>query len=162
MKTIVAVLGYLYQGDYGIPLHALEDLKSLNVDVIDLSLGAMKAASLLNILSPDRLIILAADKKGKKELRVYKPKFEEDEISSWMDIVSNLRAYYMDLNSFLKASHAMSALPKETIVIECEAESEEGISLSEWGEECKRLMIERVKGILDGSLPLLEDEEEVE
>lgn len=163
LRIIVAALGYL-GGDYAIPWHVIEDVKkmNLNVEIIDLSLGAIKAASMLSILSPDRLIVLATRKKGKKELRIYRPIVEEDEISSWMEIYSNVRGYYMDLESFIKASHALGVLPKETIVIECEPEREDGISLSEWGLECKKLMIEKLREILAGTFnPTFKDVEEI-
>ncbi len=161
MKTIIAALGYLYQGDYSIPLHVLDELKDKKIDIVDLSLGAIKAASLLSILAPERLIILSCNKKGKKELRIYSPDLDEDQISSWMDLYSNLRAYNMDLESFLKAANSLNVLPKDTIVIECEVELENGISLSSWGKECKELMIRELEKLLGNSIPISENKEKI-
>jgi len=145
---LIAALGYLYQGDYSIPIILIDELKKEGIEVMDLSLGALKAASLLQILQPDKLIILTCDKKGKKELRIYSPKIEEDKMSSIMDLYNNLRGYYMDLDSFLKASNSLGVLPKDTKIIECEVENEEGIALSEWGKECKDMMKNKLKELL--------------
>jgi hypothetical protein len=145
---MIAALGYLYQGDYSIPIILIDELKREGIEVVDLSLGAMKAASLLQILQPDKLIILTCDKKGRKELRVYSPKIEEDRISSIMELYSNVRGYYMDLESFLKAANSFGVLPKDTTIIECEVENEEGITLSEWGKECKDMMKNELKKLL--------------
>jgi Ni,Fe-hydrogenase maturation factor len=141
---VIAFLGYLYQGDYSIPIKLADELKAKGLDVLDLSLGAMKAADILRILSPNKLIILTADKKGKKELRIYKPDDIENKISTWIDVISSMSAYYMDINSFLKVAKSLDVLPEDTTIIECEVELDEGIELSEWGKECLELMKKKI------------------
>lgn len=155
---MIAALGYFYQGDYSIPIILVDELRKEGIEVLDLSLGAMKAASLLQILSPDKLIILTCDKKGKKELRIYTPKIDEDRMSSIIGLYTNLRGYYMDLDSFLKAANSLGVLPRDTKIIECEVEKEEGTELSEWGKECKNMMKNKVKELL-GSIPHSEQNE---
>lgn len=145
---MIAVLGYLYQGDYSIPILLSEELRRDGIDVIDLSLGAMRAASLLQSLSPEKLILLTCGKKGKKEIRVYKPEIQEDQLASFMDVYNNMRGYFMDLESFFKAANSLGALPEDIEVIECEIELEEGLGLSTWGEQCKEMMKKKVKELL--------------
>ena len=143
---MIAAVGYWYQGDYQIPLIVMEELRREGIEVVDLSLGAIKASTFLSELSPSRLILLASQKRGKKELRVYRPEIE-DPFSQWAELYTNMKAYYMDVDSLIKAAIALGSLPEDTIVIECEVEKEEG-DLSEWGKECAKMMKEEVHKIL--------------
>ena len=145
MSTVAAV-GYWYKGDYQIPLIAMEELRKEGIEVIDLSMGAIKASTFLYEISPSKLIVLASEKRGKKELRVYKPE-REDAFSDWADIYNNMKAYFMDVESLIKSSNALGSLPDETIIIECEVENEDG-EMSDWGKECLKLMKEEVHKIL--------------
>jgi len=149
-KAVVAVLGYLFKSDYAIPLIVMEELRKKGIEVIDLSLGAFKAASFLEILSPSKLIILTAEKRGKKEFRIYKPEFNSDPIGNWVTIYRNLLAYDTSIDSFLKVAYSMNVLPKDTIILECEVvDDREDIRLSEWGKECVKIMINEVLRLLN-------------
>ena len=143
---MIASVGYWYKGDYQIPLIVMEELRKEGVEVVDLSMGAIKASTFLSELSPSRLIILASQKRGKKELRVYRPE-PGDPFSQWAEIYNGMRAYFMDVDSLIKAAAALGSLPEDTIIIECEVENEDG-ELSEWGKECAKMMKEEVYRLL--------------
>jgi len=144
----LAALGYLYQGDYSIPLRAMEELRREGLEVLDLSLGAFKAASLLQHVSPSILVILTAERRGKRELRLYRPGGVVSPFSTWMEISTSVKAYYMDVDTFLKVSRSLGVLPDLTLVLECEVERDEGMELSQWGKECLRMMKEKAMELL--------------
>jgi len=147
MPTIVAV-GYWYKGDYQIPLLLMEELRGEGVEVLDLSLGAIKASTFLSELSPSKLIILASEKRGRKELRVYKiNRQEESPYEAWAEVYNNMRAYFMDVDSLIKTAIALNSLPDDTTVIEFEVENTDG-ELSQWGKECMELMKKEVLKLL--------------
>ncbi|MBB5254486.1 hypothetical protein [Sulfurisphaera ohwakuensis] len=139
----IGSIGYWYKGDYQIPLLVMEELRKENIDVIDFSLGAIKASTFLSELDIDNLILLASEKRGKQELRIYKPEFEDSVFSDFLDVYSNLKAYYMDVDSFLRMARVLGALPSNLTVIECEVINEEG-EISEWGKICKEMMKKEV------------------
>jgi hypothetical protein len=148
-KAIIAAIGYLFKSDYAIPLIVMEELRKRGFEVVDLSLGAFKGASFLELLSPQKLIILAAEKRGNRELRVYKPKFSSNPVSDWISAYRTLQTYDIGVDAFIKVASAMNLLPGDTIIIECEVvKDEEGIGLSEWGENCAKLMINEVLRLL--------------
>ncbi|MEM1599217.1 MAG: hypothetical protein QXW51_00115, partial [Sulfolobaceae archaeon] len=92
-KTIIAAIGYFFKSDYAIPIIVMDELRKNGIEVLDLSLGAFKASSFLELLSPQRLIILTAEKRGKKELRIYKPERFSDPINNWISMYRNLLTY---------------------------------------------------------------------
>jgi len=139
----VAAVGYWYKGDYQIPLLIMEELREKGIDVIDLSLGAIKASTFLSELNLDHLILLASEKRGKKELRVYKPESDDSPFSEYLEIYSGMKAYFMDVDSPLKMARAMGSLPMDMTVIECEVINEDG-EISEWGKLCKEMAKEEV------------------
>ncbi|BFH73941.1 hypothetical protein SJAV_18850 [Sulfurisphaera javensis] len=139
----IGAVGYWYKGDYQIPLLVMEELRKEGVEVIDLSLGAIKASTFLSELNLSSFILLASEKRGKKELRIYKPEFENSIFSDFLDIYTNLKAYFMDVDSFLKMARIMGTLPSDLTVIECEVINEDG-ELSEWGKLCKEMMKEEL------------------
>ncbi|BCU68824.1 hypothetical protein [Stygiolobus caldivivus] len=144
--AIIGAVGYWYQGDYQIPLIVMEELRKEGIEVLDLSMGAIKASTFLSEISPSKLILLASEKRGKRELRVYRPE-SEDAFSQWADLYNNMKAYYMDVDSLIKAGNALGSLPENTIVVECEVENGEG-EVSEWGRQCIKLMKEEVYKLL--------------
>ncbi|EZQ01987.1 hypothetical protein CM19_10925 [Candidatus Acidianus copahuensis] len=150
MKSVqVCALGYFYQGDYSIPLDAARELRNHNINVMDISLGAIKAASFLQIISPNSLLILTSEKRGNKELRIYRPTIDRDSVMGWTDITMGMRGYFMDIDSFISAAGSLGALPEDTTVFECEAEKTEGIGLSEWGRHCLQEMVDRVLSFIE-------------
>ncbi|ABP95114.1 hypothetical protein HA72_0942 [Metallosphaera sedula] len=145
----VAAVGYLYQGDYAIPILAMEELRKEGIDVLDLSLGALKGSSELGFLNPGSLILMAAEKRGKQELRVYRPRIAKGAMETWLEIYSNVKGYYMDINSFLKVGSSLGVLPDMVTVVECEVNNTEGFELSAWGRECLELMKNKTKQLLN-------------
>lgn len=126
----------------------MEELKKMGIEVIDLSLGAFRSALTLDYLKPYKLIILASAKRGKKELRIYKPELESA-FSDFFDLYSNFKGYYMDVDSFLKASNILGTLSDDVTIIECEVvKDDDSEELSEWGNVCKELMKEKVIELL--------------
>jgi|OSPMetMinimDraft_2_1075162.scaffolds.fasta_scaffold00167_16 hypothetical protein len=148
MGIKIAAIGYWFKSDYSIPLIVMDELAKMGVEVIDLSMGAIKAASVLDSISTNKLIVLASAKRGKVELRVYRPQVNSS-FSDFYDIYSNIKAYYMDIDSFLKTANALGTLPEDIMIVECEVVKEdEGEELSEWGKECKELMKAKVMELL--------------
>ncbi|BCS93171.1 MAG: hypothetical protein MjAS7_1779 [Metallosphaera javensis (ex Sakai et al. 2022)] len=147
----VAAVGYLYQGDHAIPILAMEELRREGIEVIDLSLGALKGVSELEFLNPGSLILLASEKRGRRELRVYKPRITKGAMETWLEIFSNVKGYYMDIDTFLKVGNSLGVLPDAVIVIECEAENTEGFELSGWGRECLELMKNKTRQMINNT-----------
>ncbi|ACP34591.1 conserved hypothetical protein [Sulfolobus islandicus L.S.2.15] len=139
----VAAIGYWYKGDYQIPLLVMEEARREGIEVIDLSLGAIKASTFLFQLNLDNLILLASEKRGKKELRVYRPEFDGSTFSDFLEIYSGMKAYFMDVDSFIKMARVMGSLPSDLIVVECEVVNNDG-EISEWGKTCKEMMKKEV------------------
>ncbi|SAI84832.1 hypothetical protein [Saccharolobus solfataricus] len=135
----IAAIGYWYKGDYQIPLLVMEEMRLEGIEVIDLSLGAIKASTFLFQLNLDNLILLASEKRGKEELRVYRPEFNGSTFSDFLEIHSGMKAYFMDVDTFIKMARVMGSLPPDLIVIECEVVNNDG-EISKWGKTCKEMM----------------------
>jgi hypothetical protein len=141
---MIGAVGYWYKGDYHVPLSLMEELNSEGIEVVDLS-GALKSISFLSNFRPGKIVVLASEKRGKRELRRYEFEPSEDKLADWAEI-HNFKAYYSDVDTFLKMLNAFGVVER-ALVIECEVVNEDG-EMSDWGRTCRQMMKEEVYKLL--------------
>ncbi len=142
---MIGAVGYWYKGDYYIPLLVMEELNKEGFQIIDLS-GAIKSITYLSDVRPKSLVILASAKRGEKELRRYSFEPSESPLADWAEIYTNFKAYYSDIDTFLRMLSAFR-ITEHAEVVECEVVNEDG-ELSDWGRTCKELMKSEVMRLL--------------
>jgi hydrogenase maturation protease len=155
---LVGGVGQLYQGDLDLGRLAVERLaaEDLGPEVLveDLFYGAVAVAQRLEDLTPDALVLVGAEQRGRRPGTVERRTVEELELTpeEVQLAVGDAVTGYVGIDLVVEVAHGLGVLPPRTVAIEVEpAEVEPSEELSPAAaaalEEALRLVRAEVAGL---------------
>jgi hydrogenase maturation protease len=123
---LVGGVGELYQGDLDLGRRAVETLTAEHlgddVAVEDLYYGALAVAQRLEDLRPDAMVLIGAVARGRPpgsvdQRLLVDPSFPDDQVHA---AIHDAGTGYVDIDTLLRVSTGLKAIPRRTLVIEVE------------------------------------------